>query len=385
MSTSLDRSPWGAFLHKLLNFRLSPQGKKYLADVLLLGLSNIALYYTVRYIMARNDPVKNMYRKRKEQLARKQLDSATTSASALAVQALQDRLKALRLTEHEEVIASEIVSAADEGVVGFDHVGGLDNIIQSLQETVVLPLVHPHLFSSAGKNGLLAAPKGVLLRLQGIGRNFYQRARVTLTEKWFGESQKLVNALFSLAKKLEPSIIFLDEIDSFLRERRSSDHETTSMMKAEFLGLWDGLNSGESHRILVIGATNRPHDLDKAVLRRMPKRFAIKLPSADQRRKILSLMLKDTVLDGSFDMDFLVNNSNGYSGSDLKELCRNAAMIPVREFLRTAGTNVTQIDPKDVHVRPLRHTDFFKGDGDELNADYEEGDAEGFETDHDLD
>ena len=112
----------------------------------------------------------------------------------------------------------------------------------------------------------------------------------TLTDKWFGESNKLVSALFSLARKLQPSIIFIDEIDSFLRQRSSSDHEVTGMMKAEFMSMWDGLNTTNDTRILVLGATNRPNDIDAAILRRMPKRFSIKLPDSQQRRNILKLV-----------------------------------------------------------------------------------------------
>jgi len=156
----------------------------------------------------------------------------------------------------------------------------------------------------------------------------------TLTNKWFGESNKLVAALFSLARKLQPSIIFIDEIDSFLRERATGDHEVTGMMKAEFMTLWDGLTSS-TDRIMVLGATNRPNDIDSAILRRLPKRYAVSLPSAAQREKILSLMLSATTLDPSFKMAELVKRTEGYSGSDLKELCRNAAMRPVREFLRS--------------------------------------------------
>ena len=104
------------------------------------------------------------------------------------------------------------------------------------------------------------------------GATFINLHVSTLTDKWFGESQKLVHALFSLAKvtfyilnsqKLQPTIIFIDEIDSFLRERKSNDHEATSMMKAEFMTLWDGMISTEKTRIIILGATNRPNDLDK--------------------------------------------------------------------------------------------------------------------------
>ena len=82
----------------------------------------------------------------------------------------------------------------------------------------------------------------------------------------------MVRALFSLAEKLQPAIIFIDEIDSFLRSRQSGDHEVTGMMKAEFMSLWDGLTTAEDSQILILGATNRPNDIDSAIIRRMPKK-----------------------------------------------------------------------------------------------------------------
>lgn len=93
------------------------------------------------------------------------------------------------------------------------------------------------------------------------------------------------------------------------------------------MSLWDGLTTTNDTRILVLGATNRPNDIDSAILRRMPKRFAIRLPDAQQRRNILQLMLKDIKLDKSFDLEALVRKTDGLSGSDLKEACRNAAMV----------------------------------------------------------
>jgi SpoVK/Ycf46/Vps4 family AAA+-type ATPase len=182
------------------------------------------------------------------------------------------------------------------------EIGGLDPIIVSLRESVILPLNHPHLFTSS--SGLLGAPKGVLLYgPPGCGKTMLAKALAkesgatfinmhvsTLTDKWFGETNKLVAALFSLAQKMQPAIIFIDEIDSLLRERRNNDHEITNMMKTEFMAMWDGLTTGEDTRIIVLGATNRPNDIDSAVLRRMPKRFAIKLPSDEQRMKILRLV-----------------------------------------------------------------------------------------------
>jgi SpoVK/Ycf46/Vps4 family AAA+-type ATPase len=111
------------------------------------------------------------------------------------------------------------------------------------------------------------------------GARFINLQVSTLYDKWFGESQKRTEAVFSLAAKVQPVIIFMDEIDSFLRSRRGDDHECTATMKAQFMTLWDGLITGKkSNRILIIGATNRPEDVDLAILRRMPQMFYIGLP-----------------------------------------------------------------------------------------------------------
>ena len=137
----------------------------------------------------------------------------------------------------------------------------------------------------------------------------------------------------------------------------------------------DGLASAAKgsraqQRVLVLGATNRPQDIDEAILRRMPKRFAVGLPEAEQRRRIFKLVLKDTKLDEQldvdgakpkFDMPFLVDMSDGMSGSDIKEACREAAMVAVREFIQTRkskGLSVKGVQPQD--IRGLRTSDFFR-------------------------
>lgn len=101
--------------------------------------------------------------------------------------------------------------------------------------------------------------------------------------------------------------------------------------------LWDGLTTASDTRVLVLGATNRPNDIDPAILRRMPKRFPIRLPNYDQRVKILSLMLDHTSLAPDFTIERLALRTDGLSGSDLRETCRNAAMVPVRELMREKG------------------------------------------------
>ncbi|KAJ3224569.1 hypothetical protein HK099_008250 [Clydaea vesicula] len=300
--------------------------------------------------------------------------------------------KDLQLTEHEEVIATEVIHPDDINV-SFKDIGGLEDVIESLQENVIYPLKFPDLYSSVSV--LLGAPKGVLLYgPPGCGKTMLAKALAkesgatfinlhvsTLTDKWFGESQKLVHALFTLALKLQPSIIFIDEIDSFLRERNSSDHEASSMMKAEFMSLWDGLSGGDQTKVLVLGATNRPNDIDKAILRRMPRRFPIALPNAVQRKNIFNLLLSTMKLHPSFDMEELVERTKGFSGSDIKEMCRNAVMVPVRESIRKLvdiqnkldnnnkkdkfnNSSLSEVNIKDVKVRLIVLEDFFAhGDG----------------------
>jgi SpoVK/Ycf46/Vps4 family AAA+-type ATPase len=154
-----------------------------------------------------------------------------------------------------------------------------------------------------------------------------------LTDKWYGESQKLAGAVFTLAVKLQPCIIFIDEIDSFLRSRNTNDHEATAMMKTQFMMLWDGLCTDNS-TVIVMGATNRPSDLDKAILRRMPAQFHVGLPNEEQRLKILKLILENEKISQNVNFVQLAKITNTFSGSDLRELCRNASVYRIRTFLR---------------------------------------------------
>ena len=277
----------------------------------------------------------------------------------------------------------EVVSPGEIPVT-FEDIGGLDEIIEELREGVIYPLTLPHLYS--GHSSLLTAPSGVLLYgPPGCGKTMLAKALAresgacfinlhisTLTEKWYGDSNKLVAAVFSIARKLQPTIVFIDEIDAVLGQRRSGEHEASGMVKAEFMTQWDGLTSattdGGNQRICILGATNRIQDIDEAILRRMPKKFPVSLPNASQRRQIFDLTLKDTRIDATvcsdgrpvFDISALVRVSAGMSGSDIKEACRDAAMVPVREHikaLKQSGRNMRGIRAEN--VRGLQTEDFF--------------------------
>jgi len=209
---------------------------------------------------------------------------------------------------------------------------------------------------------LLSAPKGVLfygppgtgktMMAQAIakecGCTFINVKMSTLQDKWYGESLKLVRALFSLARKFAPTIMFIDEIDVFLRQRSgsSNDHEATSQIKGEFMQLWDGLCDGDlKGQLVIIGATNRPFDIDKAILRRMPRQFCFDLPDVKQRQQILDVILKGQALAPDCSTAAIAQLTSGYSGSDLTELCRLAASIPVREVIRRHRERQRQQQP----------------------------------------
>lgn len=172
-------------------------------------------------------------------------------------------------------------------------------------------------------------------RTNDSGTRFINLDVSILTDKWYGESQKLAAAVFSLAIKLQPCIIFIDEIDSFLRARNSTDHEATAMMKAQFMSFWDGLITDNACTVIILGATNRPQDLDRAILRRMPAAFRIPLPNTAQRQQIIDLILENEPVSDDVNVQRLAESTEGFSGSDLRELCRNASVYRVRDFMRT--------------------------------------------------
>ena len=141
--------------------------------------------------------------------------------------------------------------------------------------------------------------------------------------------------------------------------------------------LWDGLTSsnasGAPAQICVLGATNRINDIDEAILRRMPKKFPVPLPGRDQRKRILQLILEGSKLDlDNFDINYVANVTAGMSGSDIKEACRDAAMAPVREYMREHRQKGQAMTPPDAsNFRGIRNDDFFGNRGGQLKTGYQ--------------
>ncbi|KAK3287765.1 hypothetical protein CYMTET_4719 [Cymbomonas tetramitiformis] len=289
----------------------------------------------------------------------------------------------IQTNSYEEVIAMDVVNP-DDLSVDFSAIGGMEKIKESLDELVILPLKRPELFK---RGNLLKPVKGVLLYgPPGTGKTMLAKAlakeseacfinvRVsTLQSKWFGDANKLVTAVFTLAWKLQPSIIFIDEIDSFLGQRKTNEHEAVTNMKTEFMSLWDGFTTDESARVMVLAATNRPWEVDEAILRRLPRSFEVPLPDLQQRQNILHVLLKEEHLDaammdkgkvGGANVEDLARRTSGYSGSDLQELCKQAAYRPIRDLLDSERQNGTvellaaEEDEAPQQLRPLKHSDF---------------------------
>ncbi|KAI4378160.1 hypothetical protein MLD38_015681 [Melastoma candidum] len=245
--------------------------------------------------------------------------------------------------EFEKRIRPEVIPASEIGVT-FADIGAMDEIKESLQELVMLPLRRPDLF----KGGLLKPCRGILLFgppgtgktmlakaiANEAGASFINVSMSTITSKWFGEDEKNVRALFTLAAKVSPTIIFVDEVDSMLGQRtRVGEHEAMRKIKNEFMTHWDGLLTKTGERILVLAATNRPFDLDEAIIRRFERRIMVGLPSIENREMILKTLLSKEKV-GNLDYRELATVTEGYTGSDLKNLCVTAAYRPVRELIQ---------------------------------------------------
>ncbi|XP_042617965.1 spastin [Cyprinus carpio] len=251
------------------------------------------------------------------------------------------------------LILNEIV---DSGVaVQFDDIAGQELAKQALQEIVILPALRPELFT-----GLRAPARGLLLfgppGIRGNGKN---PSGKTQTKSFFftpsihetmGEGEKLVRALFAVARELQPSIIFIDEIDSLLCERREGEHDASRRLKTEFLLEFDGVQSGgDDDRVLVMGATNRPQELDEAVLRRFAKRIYVALPTEETRLKLLkNLLSKHRNTLSQKELSQLARMTEGYSGSDLTSLAKDAALGPIRELRPDQVRNMPADKMRDI-------------------------------------
>ncbi|KAL6761960.1 P-loop containing nucleoside triphosphate hydrolase protein [Haematococcus lacustris] len=285
--------------------------------------------------------------------------------------------KQLDLNEYEQLLAVNVVNPAhiDESI---DDISGLDDLIQELEMKVLMPMVEPELFCTT----LFKPARGVLLYgPPGTGKTMLAKALAkhsgcyflnitasSIMSKWLGDANRLTRAIFTLAEKLQPCIIFIDEVDAMLGKRGSnSEHEASLSLKTEFMQLWDGMESTRGQRIVVMGATNRPGMVDEAVLRRFSIQHEVGLPDPAQRTAILRTYLRRHAREmgsaggpavepallenrctggrGQGPLDQVAARTEGFSGSDLMELCSQAAQRPLAEFVLASRRASAAVPP----------------------------------------
>ncbi|XP_043937812.1 katanin p60 ATPase-containing subunit A-like 2 isoform X2 [Protopterus annectens] len=233
--------------------------------------------------------------------------------------------------------------------VRWDDIIGLDAAKRLVKEAVVYPIKYPQLFT-----GILSPWKGLLLYgPPGTGKTllakavatecsttFFNISASTIVSKWRGDSEKLVRVLFELARFHAPSTIFLDELESVMSQRGTGpggEHEGSRRMKTELLVQMDGLARSDD-LVFVLAASNLPWELDHAMLRRLEKRILVDLPSREARKSMIQHWLPPVSNSGAvelrteLDYAILADATEGYSGSDVKLVCKEAAMRPVRKI-----------------------------------------------------
>ncbi|KAH0985383.1 hypothetical protein GBA52_012560 [Prunus armeniaca] len=265
-----------------------------------------------------------------------------------------------------ESLARDIVRGNPD--VKWESIKGLENAKRLLKEAVVMPIKYPKYFT-----GLLSPWKGILLfGPPGTGKTMLAKAVATeckttffnisassVVSKWRGDSEKLVKVLFELARHHAPSTIFIDEIDAIISQRGEgrSEHEASRRLKTELLIQMDGLTR-TSELVFVLAATNLPWELDAAMLRRLEKRILVPLPEPEARRSMFEELLPLEPDEEKLPYDLLVERTEGYSGSDIRLVCKEAAMQPLRRLMSFLEDR-EEIVPEDElpKVGPIKHED----------------------------
>jgi spastin len=165
-----------------------------------------------------------------------------------------------------------------------------------------------------------------------VEATFFNISAATLVSKWLGESEKLVQRLYEIAKEKQPSIIFIDEVDSLTQSRGEGENDAMRRVKTQLLTSMEGISSKTGDRVVTIGATNIPWEIDTAFRRRFQRRIYVSLPDPEAREIIFKINSKGIELDPDIDFVNLASKTEGFSGSDIANICREAIMSPIRDL-----------------------------------------------------
>jgi fidgetin-like protein 1 len=271
--------------------------------------------------------------------------------------------------KHIKSIENDLLTSVEKTT--FESIAGLHDVKEVMNEAVVFPMIRRDLFTN-----LTAQPKGVLLfgppgtgkTLIGkavaseCGARFFAISASSITSKWIGEGEKLVKTLFVVARALQPSIIFIDEVDSLLTSRNDSEHDSSRRIKTEFFIQLDGASTKKDDFVLIIGTTNRPQEIDEAARRRFTKRIYVPLPDSESRLALLQYLVKteEKIALQESDLHQIVNLTDGFSGADMHILCQEAARLRLRQAIEKATVRANgnkleamRIVDKEIDYAPL--------------------------------
>ncbi len=252
----------------------------------------------------------------------------------------------------EPVKPSEYPLLARSTRVTWEDIGDLEEAKERIREIVELPLKHPEIFQRLG----IEPPKGILLYgPPGTGKTLLAKALANeigayfvaingpeIMSKFYGESEERLREVFKEAQENAPSIIFIDEIDSIAPKRGEVVGEVEKRVVAQLLTLMDGIQ--ERGKVIVIGATNRPEDLDPALRRpgRFDREIEIRPPDKKGRFEILQVHTRNMPLDNDVDLEEIADMTKGYTGADLAALAKEAAMAALREFIKSGKVDLSK-------------------------------------------
>lgn len=269
--------------------------------------------------------------------------------------------------------------AEDIPDISFDDVAGLDDVKESIRMRVILPILRPDVYQKFKKKSgggiLLYGPPGTgkTMIAKAIAHEtkakFYSVKCSDIVSKWFGESEQKIKSLFETARKDENAIIFFDEFESLASKRTSDSNSAMNRIVPELLAEMQGFSESKNN-LLLLAATNRPWDIDSALMRpgRFNEKIYIDLPDAPARKYIIDKKLKDIPMEDDVDINYIVKITEGYNAADVGEFCERLKDNPIRKSIAaTDGTYFKVTNEDVVYAKNKVKTSVQKEDIDKLN------------------